>query len=550
MPSWCWSKPSSAPVLRNRADDRVGCWRPTPSRAFLGRTLACALLLASLATPSAAQGTLRLLASSAAGSIDPQINYTAQFWQVFAPVYDGLVAFRKVQGTAGTEIVPDLADRVEQDGLIYRFHLRPGLRFSDGSPLRPVDVVASFHRIFRVGSPTAETFYGIVDGAADCLKDPERCPLPGVRAEGDTIVITTTRPDPEFLQKLALPHASVLPADAPAHDAGTIPLPGTGPWRIAQYDPNDALLLERNPFFHPWNAEAQPDAIPDAVRYEFGLEPEAEVSSVLNDQADWMYDGVPPDRLAEVAARPALAHLNPAPAIMFVPLNVHEPPFVDIRVRRAFNLAVDRDAVVRLVGGSGMATPLCQVVPPGLPGHTPYCPYTHDLAQARHLVAESGTAGQAVTLVVDDAATSRAVGTYLVQVLTDIGYRARLQALSGNVQFSYIENSSNHVQASLTGWYADYPSAANIIAGNFGCAAFRPGSDNSTNIPGFCDPALDTKLLTGRPDDIAAVDRAITDQAPAVILYAPRYLDLVSPRIRGFTYHETWRWLMQRARLP
>jgi peptide/nickel transport system substrate-binding protein len=507
------------------------------------------LALFLLAVPVRAQGTLRLLASSAAGSIDPQINYTAQFWQVFAPVYDGLVAFRKVAGTAGTEIVPDLADRVEQDGLVYRFHLRAGVRFSDGSAVTAADVVASFRRIFRVGSPTADTFYGIIVGAQDCLKAPDACALPGVQADGDDITIATTRADPEFLQKLALPHASVLPTGAPVHDSGTAPLPGTGPWRIARYDPNEALVLERNPFFRVWSAGAQPDAVADGVRYEFGLEAEAEVTSVLNGQADWMYDGVPPDRLGELAQHPALVHLNPAAAIMFVPLNVHEAPFDDIRVRRAFNLAVDRDAVVRLVGGSGMAAPLCQVVPPGLAGHKAYCPYPHDLAAARRLVAASGTAGQAVTLVVDDAATSRAVGTYLVQVLGDLGYRARMQALSGNVEFTYIENSNNHVQASLTGWYADYPSASNIIAGNFGCAAFRPGSDNATNIPGFCDPALDARLLSGRPEDVAAVDRAITDQAPAVVLYTPRYIDLVSGRVRDFVYHETWRWLMQRARV-
>ena len=512
------------------------------------RTLA--LLLVLITGPALAEGgTLRLLATSAAGSIDPQINYTAQFWQVFAGVYDGLVAFRKVAGPDGTSIVPDLADSVAQDGLTYRFHLRPGVRFSDGSAVTAADVVASFRRIFRVGSPTAETFYGIIEGAPECLKKPDACALPGVSAEGDTITIRTTRPDPEFLQKLALPHASILPAGTPGHDSGTAPVAGTGPWRITHYDPNETLLLERNPSFKAWSAEAQPPALPDAVRYEFGLEGEAEVTSVLNGQADWMFDTPPPDRLSEVASHPGLVHLDPVPAIMFVPLNLHLPPFDDIRVRRAFNLAVDRDAVVRLAGGSGLAAPQCQVIPPGLPGYEPYCPYPHDIAQAHRLVAESGTAGQRVTLVADDAPTSRAIGTYLVQVLGDLGYRARLESLSANIEFSYIQNTGNHVQASLTGWYADYPSAANIIDGNFGCAAFHPGSDSSTNIPGFCDKALDARVLSGRPADIAAVDRAITDQAPAVVLFTPRYLDLVSPRVDGFVYHETYRWLMQRANL-
>ena len=511
-----------------------------------------ALTLALLLTaPAAAQqhrgGTMRLLATSAAGSIDPHINYTAQFWQVFAPVYDGLVAFRKAPGPP--EIVPDLAEAIPtpEDGLTYRFRLRENLRFSDGTPLGPNDVVASFKRIYRVGSPTQDTFYGNIQGARACIATPTRCDLPGVQASGNDITITLTTPDPEFLQKLALPHASILPATAPPHDTGTIPIPGTGPWRIAAYDPNEALTLERNPHFHPWNPDAQPDAYADAVRYEFGLSGEAQVTAILNSQADWIFDIPPPDRLPELAAHPALLHLNPADALWFVPLNTRIPPFDDPRARRAFAMAIDRRVAVRLMGGRGMATPLCQSVPPGLPGHTPYCPHPHDPAAARRLVAQSNTAGQQVTLVTDDGALSRALGTYLIEVLEDLGYRARLQTLSPAIQFTYIQNTNNRVQASLTGWYADYPSARTILAANFGCAAFRPGSDSSTNIPGFCDPALDALLATNTPEATAAFDRAVTDQAAAITLFSPRAIDVTAPRLGNFVFHEVYRFLLQLA---
>ena len=423
-----------------------------------------------------------------------------------------------------------------------------------GSPVRTADVVASFRRIFRVGSPTAASFYGVITGAQACLEAPAECALPGVRADGREVVIELDRADPEFLQKLALPHAFIVPEAAPPRDSGSVALPGTGPYRIVSYDPNEALILERNPFFHVWSAEAQPAATIDAIRYEFGLDAEAQVTAVMSGQADWMFDAPPPDRLAEVgAAGPGRVHLDPAFAIAFVPLNTHLAPFDDRRVRLAFNMAVDRDAIVRLFGGKGMASAACQAVPPGLPGFEPYCPFAHDIAAARRLVQESGRAGQAVTLVVDDAASSRAVGTYLLDVLQDLGFTARLQSLSGNVQFTYIQNTGNRVQASLTSWYADYPSAANMLAGNFGCANFREGSDSSTNIPGFCDKALDARLeaavLAADWREVAAVDRGITDQAPAVVLANPRYIDVVGPRVEGFVAHPTFHFLFQLARL-
>ncbi len=503
-------------------------------------------------------GTMRLLAHSAAGTIDPQVNYTAQFWQMFSMAYDGLLAFRKVPGSGGNEIVGDLADAVPtptDGGLTWVFRLRPGLRFSDGAPVRPADVAASFRRLFRLSSPTADSFYGAIAGAEACLRAPAACTLEGVMAddEAGTVTIRLSRPDPEFAMKLALPHASVLPGTAADADAGTVPLPGTGPYRIDRYDPGDSLRLVRNPHFREWSADAQPDGFPDAIDYDFGLEDEAEVTAIQNNQADWTFDAPPADRLAELGARYAdQVHLSPAYAMWFLPLNTRLPPFDDVRVRRALNLAVDRRALVKLFGGARLADETCQVLPPRLPGHQPYCPYPLDLARARQLVAESGTAGQTVTLVIDDSPVARAIGTYMLDVLRDLGFVPRLRSLSGNVQFTYIQNTGNRVQASLTTWYADYASAGNFLGGVFGCSAFRPGSDASPNISGFCDPALDARLRAAlaAPDgaaELAAIDRAVTDQAPAVVLFNPRYIDFVSARIGHFGYHEQFRWLVSQS---
>ena len=444
------------------------------------------LLLLVLAGSAAAQehrgGTLRLLSHSAAGTLDPQVNYTAQYWQIFCITHDGLVAFRKVAGAAGLEIVPDLAESVAQsgDGLLYTFRLRRGIRFSDGAPLRAADVLASFRRIFKVRSPTADTFYGAIQGADACLKSPDDCTLPGVAADGDVVTIRLTRPDPEFLTKLALPHASIVEATAPASDAGTAPLAGTGPYRIESYDPNDRLVLARNPYFRLWSAAAQPEGYPDTDRIRVrprgrgGGDRGRERPSGL----DVRHAAAGPAGRTRARAMPGRCTSNPSFAMWFVPLNMHLPPFDDLRVRQAFNLAVDRAAALKLFGGDrtggGRPAKCCRRVCWAMSGTA----RTRTTWRGRGRSSQaSGTAGQSVTLVTDDSPVSRDIGTYLRDVLAELGFVARLRSLSANIQFTYIQNTANRVQASLTNWYADYPSPGNFLLGVFGCAAFQPNSE-------------------------------------------------------------------------
>src|SRR5258706_15502177 len=127
-------------------------------------------------------GTLRALATAAGGTIDPQINYTLQYWQLYQSLYDPLVTFKHAAGSDGFTIVPDLAEEMpkpQDDGKTYVFKLRKGIKFSNGQDLGVKDVVASFQRIFKVSSPTAGSFYNGIVGADACLKTPATCTLDG-----------------------------------------------------------------------------------------------------------------------------------------------------------------------------------------------------------------------------------------------------------------------------------------------------------------------------------------------------------------------------------
>jgi len=531
-------------------------------------------LLAAAAQPASATdphrgGTLRLVSQSAGGSLDPKINYTLQYWTMYQYVYDGLVTFKHAAGDEGFKIVPDLAEEMpapQNGGKTYVFKLRKGIKFSTGQEVTVKDVVASFQRIFKVSTPTAGSFYNGIVGADACLKTPATCTLDGgVVADeaNNTVTINIVAPDAEFFDKLAVPHGVILPADTPDKDMGNTPIPGTGPYMFSEYDPNKDLVAVRNPYFQEWSKDAQPDGYPDQIRYDFGLTQEAQITAIENGQSDWTLDQPPPDRLAEMGTKyKNQVHINTLTAMWYVPMNVNIPPFNNLKARLAVNYAIDRNVTVKLFGGKVLAQPSCQVLPPGFPGYEPYCPYTKhpgtkwsapDLAKARRLVKESGTAGQKVTIIVQDLTVDKSVGTYLQTVLKSIGYDASVKALSQNIQFTYIQNTNNKVQISVTQWYQDYPAPSDFLNVLLGCNTFHPGSDNSPNIAGFCDKDIQAKmdhaLATGITDPAAAakewaqIDKLTTDQAPIATLFTPKYIDFLSKRVGNYVFNAQYYWV-------
>jgi peptide/nickel transport system substrate-binding protein len=535
--------------------------------------LCAAVIALGAGSPAHAQdhrgGKMRLVAVAAGGTLDPQINYTLQYWQIYQGVYDGLLTFKKGTGEEGFKIVPDLAEdmpQVADDGKTYIFKLRKGIKFSNGQEVTVKDVVASFQRIFKISGPTAGTFYNGIVGADACLNAPATCTLDG-GVVGDeaagTITFHLTQPDSEFFDKIAVPHAVIVPADSPTQDAGTKPLPGTGAYMFSAYDPNKQLVMVRNPYFKEWSKDAQPDGYPDEIDYDFGLTDEAEITAVENGQADWAFDPPPTDRLNEMGTKyKDQTHVTPLTAMYYAPLNVNIPPFNNEKARQAVAYAVDRNAMVKLFGGKVLAQPVCQVLPPNFPGHVDYCPFTKnpgakwtkpDMEKAKQLVKESGTAGQQVTVVVQDTAIDRSIGTYLQSVLRDLGYKAAVKPISANIQFTYIQNTNNKVQMSVSQWYQDYPAASDFLNVLFGCDSFHPGSDSSVNISGFCDKEIDAKMKEAMKTSItdpkkanemwAEIDKAVTDKAPAVFLFTPKHVDFVSKRLGNFMFNPQYYWM-------
>jgi ABC-type transport system substrate-binding protein len=501
-----------------------------------------------------------LASSSYPNSIDPAIYAEAPIPAFTGLAYDSLVRFAAASGPDGLRLVPDLALQVPAptaDGTTYSFRLRPGIHYSDGRPLRASDFRRTFERLFRLNSPGLGDYTSIV-GAGACRRDPAGCNLSRGLVTDDpagTVVFRLSRPDPDFLFKLTDYGFSVpLPPGVPARDAGYHPLPGTGPYRIVSAS-RTQIRFVRNPFFREWSHAAQPAGNPDQIVWRFSRSHEQTIGWVEQARADWSLDLISPGDLRAIRTRsPSQLHANPIFAAEFLHLNTHLPPFDDVRVRRALNLAIDRWKIARMYGGSFVAAPSCQPLLPGLIGYRRYCPYTPnptqdgayhgpDLARAMRLVAASGTSGERVDVwgATDEIVIPHQETAYVASVLRSLGYRVRvhLQRLG-----SITPATRRHHQMSTDGdWLPAYPAPSSYMTPFFSC---NGGFGNGY----ACNPALDAEMKQALSLQLVdprkaaeiwtRVDHQATDLAYWVPTVTDRVVELISKRVHNYEFQPAW----------
>lgn len=510
-------------------------------------------------------GTLTVWAPSAFfDSKDPALAYTALTWNILSLTNDGLVGFQRTGGLEGTTLVPDLARSLPvpiDGGRTYTFQLRPGLRYSTGEPVRPEDFRRAIERVFgnldAGGYPSGGVQYlsGIV-GAQGCNRTPgEPCDLSGGILADDatgTVTFRLSAPDPDFLYALAMPFAFAVPAGSPDVLADGDTFPATGPYVIDRLEPGNEVVLTRNPEFRTWSETARPDGFPDRIVWRLGSDPDGMVADTLNGEADLVFVP-PPDQIAELGSSHAgQLFLTPRPNITYMSLDTRVPPFDDVRVRRALNFAVDRGVVETLSGGDIRAT--CQILPPNLPGYTPYCPYTRhpdgtwtapDLVKAQELVDRSGTVRTKVAVWASDGAypISVTVGHYFRDLLAQLGYRASLKVVGFTQWSRAIYGRPRRAQISLMSWTADSVTESGLISPLLAC-------DADYSETGFCDPAIDRRMEeaarlratdpAGASDLWSKIEHDLVDQAPFVPLGIRYWVNLVSQRLGNYQSNPQW----------
>ena len=475
---------------------------------------------------------------------------------------DTLVAVASASGVP--QVVPDLALAVPEPtdaGRTYSFKLRPDLRYSTGEPVRASDFRRQIERLYALRSEVAG-LYSALRGADACGRRPRACDLSaGVLTDdrAGTIVLQIARPNPALLFKLSLPSARPVPPGTPRAQIAPEPVPSTGPYRADAFVPGKRLGLARNEVFEEWSRAAQPDGFPDRIEITMDDDPEARARSVLQGDADLALEITEVDaaKIARLATQfPSQLRRHAQPNTKFLHLNVRRPPFDELAARRAMNLAIDRAAAARRFGGLQLSKPTCQVLPPSMPGYSPYCPWTRgrensrwhapDLAPARALVRASGTAGAGVDFVtVRSDTTGRAVAPVVASTLRKLGYRPRIVLYASDERFER-RVAEGDWELLAGDWIADYPSPSQFLVYFLACANYRPEEPaQSTNKGGFCNPAFDRliakaeRMETTNPAKAqrlwARADRLAVKQAASVPLVNSASVELVSERTGHFT---------------
>lgn len=441
--------------------------------------LAAAESHSSLDPNAKSGGNITVTYKDDVATLDPAIGYDWQNWSMIKSLYDGLMDYEP--GT--TELRPGLAESydISEDGMVFTFKLREGVKFHNGRVMTADDVKYSLDRVTdpKTQSPGAG-FFGSIAGY-DAVSSGEVTGLSGVKVLDDqTVEITLSRPDATFLHVMGLNFASVVAkeaVEAAGADFGKTAM-GTGAFKLADWTIGQKLVFAKNKDY--WRA-----GLPylDSVTFEVGQEPIVALLRLQNGEVDVPGDGIPPAKFQEVMGDPAQAarvieggQLHTG----YITLNVKMSPFDNVDVRKAVNMAINKERITQVI--NGRAVPATQPLPPSMPGYTEgYAGYAYDPDAAKALLAEAGFAdGFETELFVMNTDPNPRIAQAIQQDLSKIGIKASIQSLA---QASVIAAGGEADQAPMIwsggmAWIADFPDASNFYGPILGCDGAVQGGWN------------------------------------------------------------------------
>ena len=347
--------------------------------------------------------TLRLgLAASPANLDFTTTGGAAIFQALLGNVYEGLLRLDQ-----NGKVVPLLASSytVSRDGLTYDFRLRPGVRFSNGSPFDAAAVKFSLERVktWKANTPGNLAALDHVDVVSP--------------TEAKVVL---SKPDATVPFWLAGPLGAMFSPDAVGSLATTAV--GTGPFTVASYQTGVKLVLTRNDAY--WGTQA----LVKQVDLDYFADASAAANAMRSGGVDALYQAEAYDQLASFKKDPRLVvTTGSSQGVVVLSMNEANPALADVRVRQAISHAIDKKAVIA-AATAGFATELHGPAVPTDPYFvTSDEPYAYDPAEAKKLLADAGATGLTLTFTVPNRPYAQAISQVVQSDLAAVGVTANLQ---------------------------------------------------------------------------------------------------------------------------
>jgi peptide/nickel transport system substrate-binding protein len=537
--------------------------------AMFGIALGCALaVVTAIAGATPARHDARAASHAARGGVyrvewessfdftsdfDPTGEYSVQAFGLYSNLLvRTLVGYDHVAGPAGNALVPDLATdlgRITHGGRTYTFRLKPGARF--GPPLdREItskDVAYAFERIATKSIGAQYGFYYDVIKGMAAFAGGEAKSISGIATpDPRTIVFNLTAPTGDFRYRLAMPAAGPIPREAAgcftkAGDYGRY-LISSGPYMIAGSDKLDAsscakltssgpisgfdgersLDLVRNPAYDArTDSRKARENLPDEFTFTVNSNTDDIYARVARGAADDEVAQEPPTVLRRYQHSSQL-HTNASDFTGYLTMNLTQPPFDDVHVRRAVNFVVDRDALRKARGGVSAGAIATHIAPNGilldkLKGYAPYGTYGHgDVARARAEMKLSrydanhdgiceAKACQDVTTITGAIGAEKALVPTLEQNLGAIGIKLRDRLLK-DASTPLSTPRLNIAFSTHPGWGKDYADALTFFSPLFDGRGIYPQGNSNYSLVGITPVTAKKVGATGSVARVPSVD--------------------------------------------
>ena len=441
------------------------------------------------------------------------LSYYGISWSVFYFMARGLYGYPDtVVAPATNEMQPDLAadmPTVSADGLTYSVKLRSGLTFPDGSPVTAKDVKATYEYMLdpniqcATGGPPSSGYYSGIVGVTEysdamtSSKGKKNPGISGIKAVDElTTEFTLVEADGSFPRALAMAWGFIIPASTP-HKKTETPPPYVGPYKISDYQLDKSVTIVREPTWAANVAAGVPELENqnniDGIEAAIGVPDETQFAQLKNNELDMTFDGSAPSgsEIPATANDPAYKdrfYSTPDAAVDYAVFRTDKAPFDNVKLRQAVNYAIDREAIVKIIGGTLSRSPWSQILSENLlAGQSPDV-YSMDVEQAKQLVKDSGVATPInITLVNFADNPAPQVSASIKETLEAIGFKVTVKALSADVYYGFLADPKSEYNIGIAGWGQDYADAITFYGPLLLCG-------QGSNYGQFCDEGFDAKV--------------------------------------------------------